>query len=75
MFKAKLFVAIRVRLIGLIETIEGIGTIIFGTKMPGITLKVMFWELQSAPWKDWEREKVFAILNPPARKENDEQSV
>jgi hypothetical protein len=52
-----LFVAIRVRLIGLIETIEGIGTIIFGTKMPGITLKVMFWELQSAPWKDWEREK------------------
>lgn len=65
MIGAKLFVAVRARVIGIVELIEGIGTIIFGTKMPSFTLKVMLWELESSPWKNWEREKVRNVLNPP----------
>ena len=70
MLKAKLFVAVRIRIIGFIELIEAIGRIILGTKMPGIALKVMFWELQKAPWRDWEREKVHNVLNPSDKDED-----
>lgn len=67
MIKAKIFVAVRARIIGVVELIEAIGIIIVGTKMPGLTLKVMLWELESAPWRNWERKKVANILNPPIK--------
>jgi hypothetical protein len=69
MIKAKVFVFFRTRVIAILEIVEGFGHLIIGNKMPSIVLKTMFWELQSAPWKNWQTENIFNVLNPPKEKD------